>query len=449
MNLLDNNKFTDHKHSTFALAINRLSLLPVLFYFAILSTSCNSTEPEDNKSITLSVLDVSCTEVWIDVRTKNINLPGKLNLLLDGELIGIIPLMVKDTVIMQRYLQPSSTHTYQVSKNGRKSNIVTFTTLDTTSSNYTWEKHYFGNIGSSHLSDVWIFDENNIWAVGEILIQENSDDYKIYAIAKWDGIRWELEQVEFAHYPEINKRPGKLNAIFVLDEENIFVATASQLLKWDGETWIQLAQFATAIPFYGQVKEIWGNSKDNIYCAGNNGTIYHYYGTGWSKLDSNTDLDIQDIWGDYNESKDEWEILAVASNMYENNGNKLLKIDGEEVIDISNNGLPWSIKSVWFDAKRSYSITGDGYFTTNNLGDLWIEKRSFPLLYKHSIRGQALNSVAICGAFGLVSYFNGQTWNSFEHPEQQKYISIDIEKDILVAVGSSQGIEACLTIGTR
>jgi len=308
----------------------------------------------------VAAIDASCTEVWLEIKTENITLPTKINLLLDGELVGIISLMDKDTVFIHRSLQPSTTYNYQVSKNGLKSNLVTFTTLDTTSSNYIWEKYYFGNIGSSILKDVAIIDETNIWAVGEILLQDNSGDYKTYALAKWDGISWELEQVEFAHYPETSKRPGKLNAIFMLDKENIFVATASQLLKWENNSWKQKAQFATAIPFYGQVKEIWGNAEDNIYCVGKNGTIYHYYGTGWRKLDTGTDLDIQDIWGDYDEYKDEWEILAVASNHLSGYERKLIKIDENENRSISDKPLTSTLNSTWFISNNKYLVGGSG-----------------------------------------------------------------------------------------
>ncbi len=42
-------------------------------------------------------------------------------------------------------------------------------TMDTTTQNFTFETVEFGDgFSSSYFNDVWIFDENNIWAVGYI-----------------------------------------------------------------------------------------------------------------------------------------------------------------------------------------------------------------------------------------------------------------------------------------
>ena len=44
---------------------------------------------------------------------------------------------------------------------------------DTTSHNFTWETWTFGEHSSSVLNDVAIIDENNIWAVGEIYMNDS------------------------------------------------------------------------------------------------------------------------------------------------------------------------------------------------------------------------------------------------------------------------------------
>ena len=46
--------------------------------------------------------------------------------------------------------------------------------------------------------------------------------------------------------------------------------------------------------------------------VGNNGQIAHYNGTNWQRIESGTTLNINDIWGDYNDKTQEWEILAAA-----------------------------------------------------------------------------------------------------------------------------------------
>jgi hypothetical protein len=55
-----------------------------------------------------------------------------------------------------------------------RSNELSVTTMDTTSHNFTFTTWKFGTIGSSVLYDVAIVYENNIGAVGEIMIADTS-----------------------------------------------------------------------------------------------------------------------------------------------------------------------------------------------------------------------------------------------------------------------------------
>ncbi len=48
--------------------------------------------------------------------------------------------------------------------------------MDTTSHNFTFTSWTFGTVGSSTLYDVAIINENNIWAVGEIMIADTSQN---------------------------------------------------------------------------------------------------------------------------------------------------------------------------------------------------------------------------------------------------------------------------------
>lgn len=202
----------------------------------------------------------------------------------------------------------------------------------------------------------------------------------------------------------------KAFSVFALSPNNVWVA-AGGVHHYDGNKWTEEAGIFGA----GRANKIWG-TKEALWFVGNDGFIARRNSDGsWKQLESGTDLDIQDIWGDYDEKNGKWEILAVASDKYQNNGNKLLKIEGEKVTERITDGLPWSIVSIWFKTQRYYAITGDGYFSNNDLITSWIETKTFPLLYKHSIKGQSLNSIVFCGAYGLISYQNGQSWKNREH----------------------------------
>ncbi len=83
---------------------------------------------------------------------------------------------------------------YQVS-----SNELSVTTMDTTSHNFTWQTWTFGEHSSSTLYDVAIIDENNIWAVGEIYMNDSlgNPDPDAYNAVHWNGS--ELEYKEYLY----------------------------------------------------------------------------------------------------------------------------------------------------------------------------------------------------------------------------------------------------------
>ena len=46
------------------------------------------------------------------------------------------------------------------------------------------------------------------------------------------------------------------------------------------------------------LNDVWGNSENDVYAVGNRGTILHYDGATWSKMNSGTtSLDFKAIWG--------------------------------------------------------------------------------------------------------------------------------------------------------
>ncbi|MGB9664445.1 MAG: hypothetical protein ACPL25_05950 [Ignavibacteria bacterium] len=63
--------------------------------------------------------------------------------------------------------------------------------MDTTSHEFSWEITYLGDGGSSVLYDVAIINENNIWAVGEIYMNDSlgRPEPNAYNAIHWDGTK--------------------------------------------------------------------------------------------------------------------------------------------------------------------------------------------------------------------------------------------------------------------
>ena len=190
-----------------ALSINLIFFLSGLFLFAV-QPSCSTTEPPDPPppfnvpTLTLAVDDTSCTEAWLQLTTKDLTLPAELTLKQynpEGDSVTqTFSLSSPDSLLFIDSLLPNQNYSFQISSIQHQVSSIEqqVTTMDTTSHNFTFQSWTFGTIGSSVLYDVAIINENNIWAVGEIMIADTSQNgYTTYNAVHWDGNDWELLRI--------------------------------------------------------------------------------------------------------------------------------------------------------------------------------------------------------------------------------------------------------------
>ncbi len=305
---------------------------------------------------------------------------------------------------------------------------------DTTSHDFVFEIDTLGNGSSSVLNDVWIFDENNVWAVGEIYVQDSTGQAEeVYNAVHWDGKKWNLVKVPVKDFGGLIATIP-LRAALGFASNDVWVASSGSLIRWNGSFWSEKAFFVTDLTFNGQVLKMWGTSGSNIYCVGRNGAIYHFDGSTWQKLVSGTTADIQDIWGKGQT------VLAVASLLNYGRGLDLLKIDGLSVTKLDTSGLPLSLNGIWFDLGKRFYVTGNGVYHKANLSEArWQSDDTHPLLYKDRIRGNRWNDVWISGSGGLMSHYNGSNWKHYTGKElpqlYARYQGLSVKGDLVLAVG--------------
>ncbi len=305
------------------------------------------------------------------------------------------------------------------------------TSLDTTSHNFAWQIDTIGTFNSI-LRDVAIINENDIWVVGEIHNEDtdrwNEDSTEWlppYNAVHWDGIQWELERIYYFHNGSNFYRP--IPSIYAFNNDDIWFGN---FVYWNGN---QYQSIQLNISFPSQANKIWGTSSNDIYIVGINGLIAHYNGNTWQKLESGTDLPIQDIWGTTT-SNTEPQILAIASEVIDSPHPKLIQISPDY---INNLFLPVyrSLHSVWFKSPQNIYLCGGGvYYSTKNgfeqVHDL------LPIFFRR-IRGTDLNNIWVVGDFGIAYHFNGNTWKQI--PElwlsDGNYYGLAVKGNLVVMVG--------------
>ncbi len=420
-----------------------------LFSLIVLILSCNTTEPlPPGTGITLKTEDVSSIEAWIKISTTNLQLPTSVTLKRNNTVEQTISLLAKDSVIYIDSLLPKTTYTFQAfiqsSNQTFKSNELSVTTMDTTSHNFTWQTWTFGEHSSSVLNDVAIIDENNIWAVGEIYMNDSlgNPDPIFYNAAHWNGQEWELKRILYGGWI------WTIKTIFAFSANDIWF---SAFARYDGQNFIELP--IPSILTGWTINKIWGSSDNDMYAVGNNGNIAHYANGQWTKIQSGTDLDINDIWGDYNEKTGKWEILAVASNILQSFEKEVIQINGRSAEVLNKEGIDETLSSVWFKSNRKYYVAGSGIYEKSNLNEeTW---KGDPLditnYFIYKFRGVSLNDIVAAGGVGEVLHFNGISWKSyFEEAglNYGNYYSTTI-KDNMIAVVGVDAPKAAITIGIR
>lgn len=254
------------------------------------------TPPDIIPGVKLFVVDVDLTEVTLKVETKNINLPSLLRIFRDDTTVKETNIDSSITVVTVDSLQPNKTYNFQAviydSDKEVFSNVLSVSTLDTTSQNFTFEFLEFGDgFESSYFNDVWVFDENNIWAVGYISPADtivNGNQIINPNIIKWDGTKWELEP--------FNGTSSGIDGIWAVNTSKIYFANGI-VLKYENGNYRYEDFSNVPLPNGQRVEKLWGSSENNIYGVGPWGTIVWYNGVQWTKIEFDTQWSFFGITG--------------------------------------------------------------------------------------------------------------------------------------------------------
>ncbi|MFA5728466.1 MAG: hypothetical protein WC957_03470 [Candidatus Neomarinimicrobiota bacterium] len=379
--------------------------------FLITISGCDLFWPDEE--LQLRVEDVSCTEVWLRVKGAQ---DSEMTLFRDDKEVKTFNFN-RDTTIIDAGLKPSTTYEYQVSgdRYAESSNRVTATTMDTTSHEMTWQTFTFGDF-SSALYDVAIIDENNIWAVGEIYLNDSTGqpDPKIYNAVHWEDNKWEILQIPteaFGGWVGFYR----INTILVFSNYDIWTfSIAGSYSYWNGQVWT-----THFVPEHsGGGESYWGINSSNFYLSGTNGSISHYNGKNWQKLESGTETNLLDVYGEGNN--------IFLSGWADFEPTVLLKIENGNVVGIIDEfpsaydscKISGAIKSVWVKRTQLFALTWYDLYRSpvsaagKNAKALW---KGDPYTWgSNKVRGIDVNDIFVVGFNGTVWHFNGLSWKRYD-----------------------------------
>jgi len=313
---------------------------------------------------------------------------------------------------------------------------------DSTTQNFTFQTYEFGDgYSSSNLNDVWIFNENNIWAVGYISPDDSSNNrYHVGNpnIIKWNGEGWKVQ-------PFSGTSSG-MYGIWAADSNHIYFADGG-VVKYDYVTGFKSEDFSKLgfVNFQG-VHKLWGSSTNNIWGVGPWGTIVHYDGSpsgaGWTKIDFDQQWRFNAITGS-NETG-----VAYASANDENFNRILVKLENNttEIIFSTQQGM----SPRTFDLKymNDYLYMAGSDFSSTLIWRYSINAKEIDSLFTlvpttglFNITGEKEIDLYYWGSdfgVGKMVHYNGKRYKIFDLPKASLTTGgADTEGDVSAFVGNN------------
>ncbi|WKZ69097.1 MAG: hypothetical protein QY331_14140 [Melioribacteraceae bacterium] len=398
-----------------------------------------------NDTLEVSIIDVTHISIVVNVTSTKNNTKSFVELYRTenstGYLVAEYPITITDTTIVDdnsgNDLQLNTEYSYYAvrrdTSGARKdtSSIAYAATLEATAFNYTWEEYSIGE-WNSVLYDVWGSDENNVYAVGGVRVNDTS-----YGVIHWDGTEWSI----FSQF-------GGGVAIHGFSANDIWSAGGA-VYNFDGNEWNRVDGFTSGNQSFplDQVlfdnrpySSIWGTNSSNLYFGNIRGDVVHWDGAKATLVYSdNSEVNVKDLDG----YSDDF-IIGVGTGLV------------PPVLAIEFDGNEWSALSI----QQIYSANTVSIITPNHVyfggggifqlkSDLYSQAYSTNY-YVWRIDYNHQNGVtAAVGAFDAVYLNNGIEWMDYSGQitsDKTTYTWIFMINNTIFCVGSTLN-EAKIIVG--
>jgi len=371
----------------------------------------------------------------------------------------------KDTLIADRTVQPNTPYIYTMNcmdhgKIQDETESVTVTTLDISSSDFTWEIYRFGDEGNENwFRSVSIVDENSIWIVGTFRCWGWDTLYSEYGYVPYNAVHWNGQHWDSVC---INPSPwqyrGAYDAVYAVNDSIVWAGINGISLFQNGQ-WIA----KTDSPRLSWIMDIWGNSVSNTYFAYYDGGIVHFNGTSFEIMSSRTTTNMQDIDGNdervfitgFKTTTGYDQLLLEFKNGQWQKVFTSPSASGD--LSTGDLGRPYSVKALDDVAVISTAAAATvKYYYHDGIMDIWPEKAT-PLCNYVSVEridGNAINDLALITNGGQIVHYNGQDYitvfdyNISGYSGNPSIYGGDFKDDVICAVGDVLG-QALVIIGRR
>ncbi len=413
-------------------AMSIILLLTAIFF----AMSCRECPTESENNIDLIVKDIFCTSVVLKISLPYSGAVNTFALDRNDSTVATYTCSEDDTLIIDEGLTPATKYLYSVRflKDGKtksESDPVAVHTMNITSHDISyWDIDTLGISGGIY--DLWIVSDDNIWAVGQIIAEDPDSSFdgsgeEWFNAAHWDGEKWNLIRI---------LNTATLYSIWYFSESDIWVSSGFPK-HWDGQQWTMYHFQDMGLGIEVSTEHIWASSPNNVYFVGWKGSIVHYNGSNFTKMESGTTCKLEDVWG-----IDGNHIWAVGTES-DNSRSVILFYNGKTwntLHDTNNERKCWS-NSVWTDNPYLLFLNGgSGRYLFDLMQEKLSKYESAGRWFGYDIYGTAYNDIFASTAGSEMLHYNGSTWYLYPEVKAQfedyfRIRAVKANDEIVVASG--------------
>jgi len=413
-------------------AMSIILLLTAIFF----AMSCRECPTESENNIDLIVKDIFCTSVVLKISLPYSGAVNTFALDRNDSTVATYTCSEDDTLIIDEGLTPATKYLYSVRflKDGKtksESDPVAVHTMNITSHDISyWDIDTLGISGGIY--DLWIVSDDNIWAVGQIIAEDPDSSFdgsgeEWFNAAHWDGEKWNLIRI---------LNTATLYSIWYFSESDIWVSSGFPK-HWDGQQWTMYHFQDMGLGIEVSTEHIWASSPNNVYFVGWKGSIVHYNGSNFTKMESGTTCKLEDVWG-----IDGNHIWAVGTES-DNSRSVILFYNGKtwNTLHDTNNERKCCSNSVWTDNPYLLFLNGgSGRYLFDLMQEKLSKYESAGRWFGYDIYGTAYNDIFASTAGSEMLHYNGSTWYLYPEVKAQfedyfRIRAVKANDEIVVASG--------------
>ena len=306
---------------------------------------------------------------------------------------------------------------------------------------FVWAEYINKIPGETNPTGVWLFSPNDIMICGNSLWHFDGTSFQMI-----DAIR--------------NGSNTSLN--FALNGCSIFAFSQTDFWLVDGGSALHTTDGHHFDDFRpGSDNACWGTSSNYIFIVGKGGSIYHFNGSRFDTMTSNTVKDLRSVWG--TSSSDVW-----ACGYNTSTGETILThYDGqswqEDNLSLTKGiNATGGFNGVWaFDSAGHHFVATSGGILAHKMDNGGWKSDSGLIPNKESDgsfigigpRGGTTTDYFVIGPWGFVAHWNGKTWKQyttlFDYSNNDYYSSgFSMLGNTACVIGVKNG-QCWVAVGTR